>query len=510
MTKTFLFHLISILLILSSCNSVQHFNKKFQKPVSPKKLKADVKFIHNKLTKLHPHLYDYISKKELDFKFDSLCYSLNKPLTRSEFYLKLSPIISSIKQGHTFIYMPKKRFTKEEISIFNTTQGLTPISNLEFDFQNNKLFIIKNHSNDTTLKIGSEIILIDSTKPSSIILNYSKTISNDGYIKTYTKEHFKDNFLAYYYLETGLKDSLKIKLAYKNDTIEKTISRCITNQKNYFEKFTIFEHYTNEYKKNVTLDFLDKDSSIALLKINSFSNFSFDQYFLNINSHNVRNLIIDLRGNPGGIIHSSSKLFSYFIDSTKNYIFPYEITSRTSLIHTRKFINKHFIGKFFHLVFLPIRVIKYGTQFFYIRKKGNRYLYYSPILNVEKTSPSENYSYKGEIYIITNGETYSSACLFSSQMKANQLATFVGEETGGASNGSNAGFMVNIKLPNSKLITHFGLMYIEPTCSFDTIGRGIMPDVEIIPTLEDRINDCDPELDWILNDIQNNQLDGKT
>jgi hypothetical protein len=35
-----------------------------------------------------------------------------------------------------------------------------------------------------------------------------------------------------------------------------------------------------------------------------------------------------------------------------------------------------------------------------------------------------------------------------------------------------------------------------------------MPDIEIIPTLEDRIHQHDPELEWILNDSKNQkQLD---
>jgi hypothetical protein len=32
-------------------------------------------------------------------------------------------------------------------------------------------------------------------------------------------------------------------------------------------------------------------------------------------------------------------------------------------------------------------------------------------------------------------------------------------------------------------------------------GYGIMPDVEIIPTIEDRKQYIDPELNWIINDI---------
>jgi len=32
-------------------------------------------------------------------------------------------------------------------------------------------------------------------------------------------------------------------------------------------------------------------------------------------------------------------------------------------------------------------------------------------------------------------------------------------------------------------------------------GRGIFPDVEITPTLNDRLSGNDPELQWVLKDI---------
>ena len=44
---------------------------------------------------------------------------------------------------------------------------------------------------------------------------------------------------------------------------------------------------------------------------------------------------------------------------------------------------------------------------------------------------------------------------------------------------------------------------IKPTIE----GRGIFPDKEIIPTLEDRIKGNDPEMNWILNDIKSNESD---
>jgi len=57
-------------------------------------------------------------------------------------------------------------------------------------------------------------------------------------------------------------------------------------------------------------------------------------------------------------------------------------------------------------------------------------------------------------------------------------------------------------LPHSKLGVRYGLMSIKTHYLSEKDGRGIFPDTVIRPTLQDRINGIDPELDFILkNDL---------
>ena len=79
----------------------------------------------------------------------------------------------------------------------------------------------------------------------------------------------------------------------------------------------------------------------------------------------------------------------------------------------------------------------------------------------------------------------------------------MGEETGGAYNGTVAGQMPIITLPNSKNKVRIGLIRIGTLEKTDTIGRGVFPDVEIIPTVEEFKNKQDKAMEWILNDIEN-------
>jgi len=58
-------------------------------------------------------------------------------------------------------------------------------------------------------------------------------------------------------------------------------------------------------------------------------------------------------------------------------------------------------------------------------------------------------------------------------------------------------------LPKSKLQVKFGLLLCQTLYKSEVEGRGIFPDIVIIPTLENRKNGKDPEIQWILNNIDN-------
>jgi C-terminal processing protease CtpA/Prc len=87
-------------------------------------------------------------------------------------------------------------------------------------------------------------------------------------------------------------------------------------------------------------------------------------------------------------------------------------------------------------------------------------------------------------------------------LKGTNRAYFVGEETGGAYNGTVAAQMPLVTLPNSKVNMRVGLAVVAAFEKSDVEGRGVFPDKVIIPTVEDRIKKVDPELNWIIDDIK--------
>lgn len=62
--------------------------------------------------------------------------------------------------------------------------------------------------------------------------------------------------------------------------------------------------------------------------------------------------------------------------------------------------------------------------------------------------------------------------------------------------------MPYFKLPNPKVEVRFGLKLIAPSEKTKIYGRGIFPNKTIKPILQDRIENNDPEMNWIIETIK--------
>ncbi|MNY14243.1 hypothetical protein D3C86_1474120 [compost metagenome] len=86
-------------------------------------------------------------------------------------------------------------------------------------------------------------------------------------------------------------------------------------------------------------------------------------------------------------------------------------------------------------------------------------------------------------------------------MKYEKRAVIVGEETGGANDGTVAGVNNTIILPHSHLTLPIGLFLIRPNIEFENKSRGVVPNFSVDPNFEDIFGTDDKILDWTLEDI---------
>ncbi len=518
-----LFYILFLSVFLTNCTSVEKYNKKIAQPISVKKIKKDVDYVQRKLLKLHPNLYAYISKEQLNFKFDSLRNTIQVPLTSKEFYFAISPVIASVRQGHMSMSPVSKRYTNKELKRL-LKAGTGPLSQFVFQWENDKLYVLKNNSKEKYITTGTEIITVNGISPQQLHEKYKSGITSDGLNTTFLRKWFSKRYISYMTNEIGVNDSLTFVFKQKDSVFTKVI--CRKKAEKNVKKDSVRTHHnkdivanpdkeklkvlkrnkkilgydavSKEYSKS--LKFVSNDSLVAVLKIKNFSkgwyNEAYEMLFDSIKKQKAHTLIIDIRDNPGGKVADVVNLYSYLTNKNYTLLKPAVVTSKTSLWKLGMFEKIPKLAYPFGAVFYP-----FYMGFTTLRTKKQNGIYTYGLVGSRERKFNKNH-FDGKIYVIINGGSFSAACLLSSALKENPKVTFVGEETGGGFNGTVAGIMPVLQLPHSKIPWRLGLMQIETVHETPVYGRGIFPDKEIIQTIEDKVNNNDPEMEWILKDIE--------
>lgn len=440
----------------------------------PADLIKDVEFIHQKLKANHPNLYWYISKKELDKKFDSLKISFNRSLTSMQFRGKLMSVLSVIGDGHILVVRNLSELDsikgEEKNNINNSLITLLPITIKVID---DKLYLVSNNSNDTTIKVGSEILSINNISSFLIIKKLTDSyIASDGYNKTFKTEFLnstKGTLDEAYYNDYPITDSLVLLLNHKGLIKKYTVSKKAIS-------IDTIEFKRNNFTDQTTFEYNGPSGNLAKLIVGQFArgdNQFYDTFFSEIKKSKINTLIIDLRNNPGGDVERVKKLFSFLISKPTPFL---------------EKDGKGYISKDFKnfLARNQITEAKYKNDF-------------------EPVKPNDSLNFKGKIYVLINGGSFSGASILPANLKAFKNVTFVGSETGGGQNGCTAYIYDYLTLPTSKLSLRYGLIAIKNPIQSKTKGRGVMPDIEIKYTLQDYLNKKDLEMDWVLKDIKKNK-----
>ena len=351
-------------LILNSCTSVKKYNEHLLTKIPPEKLKKDVDFTYKKLQKNHPDLYGFISKENLDFKFDSLKSTIKKPLTSSEFYQKLAPVISEVRQGHLNLVIPFKKLTRKEIKNLKKQKGL--FSRYNFVVDEDRILVKDNADMQVNMDVGTEILEINEEKSADLIQKYKPLIASDGYNKTYQKYALARRWSTFFAVEKGYLDSVKLKTTYKNEISTFYLKReSVTKKEKKAEKI-IFkkkeEQKTNDYNRNTksynrSLDFKVSDSSVVVMTIKTFSGVKskrfYKESFQTISDANSKFLILDLRNNLGGSLAEIHDLYRYLGADQYPFIKDIEVTDKTALLRADYIRTTPDLFKFFTAISYP-------------------------------------------------------------------------------------------------------------------------------------------------------------
>lgn len=468
--------LLCLLLACTNFSFAQKAIYNIDQKYSPAQLKQDLDVLEKRLKHFHPDPYHYITKDSLHLYVENMKNQITDSLNEFQFRFYVRQIIAKIGCGHTAA-VPSKQYTKH-INALN--RPMFPANLWILD--SNKLYVKQYVLKDKKLQKGDEILSINGNKPKDIIEKMYSTFSSDGLNTTYKKQNLSLDRFKYFYAAAYKPDStyaLQVRTL-KGDTQNIEVNHIgskVDTLKLYAvnDKSIIYRNSKAKFK----IDTVCKN--LAIMDIDNFAGKKWRRVirksFKYLKSHpEITNLAIDLRDNGGGKVSKGTYLLTYLLP--KAFSMPFGRTP--NLLPFNPIIKMSFGSR--------LTILSFGIYPISWVKKG-RWTHYFFAL------PRKRNHFNGNVYVITNGRSFSMSGVTASYLKFKAGAKTIGEETGGAQIGSNAMISGRVILPNTSSIVQIPLYHLTHAIKVIDTKRGIMPDYPVNYSVFDKIMNKDKEVE---------------
>jgi Peptidase family S41 len=453
--------------------------------VSRTQLQQDFVILRKALEEGHASLYRYTSKRDMDAAFEHALESIDHDMTNAEFYAIVTTLLDAIKCGHTQFVLPK-----ESKAYLQETARQIP---LKLRFISDKAYVLA--SADRQIVPGSELLSINGKPIGGIAKAIMRHLPGDGEIETGKYRALSAQFGWYYFLFVERPDSFAIEYLDSSGRTRKATLAALTAK----DMQAVLEKSSPVPAANVDKPWLYEVMSstprAARLKLETFAppdegidGQTFAQFlessFKKVEDDRIEDLIIDIRGNDGGEDYGPL-LYSYIAEGDfEVYASVDASTKKLPIISQYSKVNADFQTKFENQL-VPSKDGRWE-----ISRKSEYFL---------PTQQPRPGNYRKRVWVLTDGEVFSTGTVFCSLAKSHKRGIFVGEETGGAYQGFNAGDLVVITLPASQLRAVIPLLrFTIATGQVPYPSRGILPDHPVIPSIKDVLAGVDSELDIAL------------
>lgn len=468
--------LCAVVILFAGCKKVDK--------LSVKEMRGDLAILWSAIKELHPGYGIYTPADSLEKSYNAVYASLDEPLTESEFIPRIYPFLCALGCGHTQIEHSK---------------NYQPPASAHLPFE----VLVHQHrawvttSRTGRLATGDEVISINGEPVSAIIEHGKALYCGDGYV-----ESFKELFLSEY---DGFEDACN-KYYHWKAPYRVTIS---TNKGGLKEVVLDSADrqpvvgYQDKYASWLKVDsgedcrlYFSKTGETGLFEINGLAytdTISYQQCFDKVARQGIKNLILDMRHNGGGDLRIAIKLLSYLTDSSFGIV--KDIKSRIPNPAKNPF----------SVYFDSTRTESFNGSCLPGRQEG---AWYHMDINPEfariyaPLAMAGAGRFRGRLFVLIDGATFSSAALFTSALKAQRKdVVFIGRETAGAEEGCNGFAMQKLTLPNTGISVVFPWLRVVSMAKSPVFGRGLMPDYPVAYTAEDVVRGRDLDLEKVVGVI---------
>ena len=318
-----------------------------------------------------------------------------------------------------------------------------------------KLYVSNSYGSTNELPSGAQIISINGIKSAELIQHMLNKLMRDGNNYNYPTWILNTYFYEYFSYFFGCSEEYEIKI--HDGTEERVLT--LTG----ISKPELLQQIRKQKEPNTTgISFkIDKEKSIGILKIKSWHNTilkkRYGQKFTpeikkvirQMESAHIQYLIIDVRNNQGGNTRYARFLLSYLLSEPFVLVEQYNKKKRGAITRCR------------------------GPQ--------------------SGTHQPMSKNFKGNVYVLINGGSFSNTGIFCSVLRKFKRAVFIGEETGGSE-------FVICGSPKHITLPHTGIQVQLPRLQFVIKSteknkfHGIIPDYFVKPKVDHLVEKKDKDL----------------
>lgn len=445
---------------------------------SPQQAQEDFDVLWRALAEAHGGYTRFVTASDVDQRFAAHRSLLQRPVTSLELAGILSEAIAELRDGHARLELDSA------IVAALATAKLLP---LRVALEQDRLVVRLNDSpTDRSIAPGMEIISINGRSTKQIIDALLPKISGDGLIETGRRYRLAQELARLYWLYVEQASTYTVVARNAADQrvtaqmagVTDLERRTSTNPVNA----TIVQNAArlDGPPGRVTLEFLD-DGAVARLRVRAFDGQTFvatlDSAFRLLSERGTPSLLLDLRGNGGGVDEYGAKLVSYFTARPFRYFDRIHVTTIAPSFAT----------------WLPrtFEAMRSGT----VPDRTGGYLVTPERHPGVGEQPPSAPGFAGRLAVLIDGGSFSTTADASAHLRSWNRAVFIGEETAGTYEGNTSGLNALIVLPHSRLRLRV-MMYgywnaVTPVPG----GRGVMADHVVPLRVADVLAGRDPAVD---------------
>jgi hypothetical protein len=422
---------------------------------------ADLRHLHAALRELHPGLERYGAPADLEAAVARVSEQIGRSVTHRELFRLLASLSPAIRDGHTRFHYPP---------LLQRQARSWPLLPLHVRAKGGARLEVARACGASPDWAGREIVAIDGIPAPELLEQALAMRPRDGFGTGHPRWSLGRAF--------GFSEALNL---LGGPVAERRVRLAAPD-----ESVALRAVPADVLESTCPAPALERTEGLAfrgesaLLTIPSFVPDLAGRYqtwFERIARGGARALVLDLRDNGGGLDSNGSLLFAHLGRAPFRY---YDRIVVRTLDPRPPFAG-------FAALLRPWRIERAsdGTLQF----TGHRCLGLQP-----PASPG----FDGPVVVLMNGGTYSAASEFAAIARANRRATFVGEEAGGAANGNTAGVSADVVLPHSGIRVQVPMMRYEVAARGLPPGRGVVPDLEVVPTAAELLAGRDGALEQAL------------